>query len=769
MKIKAHTSLIGNTGYNSHSRNFFTHLDKLIPIKVRNFTTGENWDGQNHDKEPYLTEQHKNMLVEQSLWENEELKDFPIYSYDENFIPDVNIVLVESNHYYMYHQYNGYKIAYVVWESTRFPADQFNNLLTFDQLWVPSTWQKECVVEQGYPSERVKVVPEGVHKDIFYPEKVDLLDDYNDGRFKFLLFGRWDYRKSTTEIIETFLKTFDKDEPVDLIASIDNPFSVDGMGSTDERLKHYGFEDDRIKIKSFVSREDYIKYMKTGHVFLSCARSEGWNLPLIEAMACGIPSIYSDWGGQLEFANGLGHPVKVIEERPYSLGEGVTFNDGEGYYDGNYCEPDYNDLSKVMGDVYENYKDYRINSLIESEVIRRNFNWENAAEKGYEILKEIEKAEYIREREDSFFVDFSDGVKVTIHGRDVDYKVDFIDGDSNKVLYSNTIGSGQWTKCFIRYYVNWLIRVSVDDEIVYEYKLDLTNKKVHIHFGTKALGDTLAWIPYVEEFRKKHNCEVVCTTFWNRLFKEQYTDIEFIEPGSKFTISSGIPLYEIGWFYNGTGNLNDIRTIPLQQTSSDILGLDYKEIRPKLKLGHERPIEEKYVCISIQSTSQCKYWNCPNGWQKVVDYLNEIGYKVVCIDKYRTFGKGVCWNTMPSGLTDDSGDKPLERRIQYLEHCEFFIGIGSGLSWLAWACKAKVILISSFSKPFCEFQFDCIRIYNDNEKSGYFNNKDFILDPGDWNWNPLKEIKSMDGWYEFETITSEQVIKEIEKSTDGKY
>ena len=43
MKIKAHTSFIGNTGYNSHSRNFFTHLDKLIPIKVRNFTTGENW------------------------------------------------------------------------------------------------------------------------------------------------------------------------------------------------------------------------------------------------------------------------------------------------------------------------------------------------------------------------------------------------------------------------------------------------------------------------------------------------------------------------------------------------------------------------------------------------------------------------------------------------------------------------------------------------------------------------------------------------------
>jgi len=771
MKIKAHTSLIGNTGYNSHSRNFFTHLDKLIPIKVRNFTTGENWDGdsKSHDNEPYLTEQHKNMLVEQSLWENEELKDFPIYSYDENFIPDVNIVLVESNHYYMYHQYNGYKIAYVVWESTRFPDDQFNNLLSFDQLWVPSTWQKECAIEQGYPPERVKVVPEGVHKDIFYPEKVDLLDDYNDGRFKFLLFGRWDYRKSTIEIIETFLKTFDKDEPVDLIASVDNPFSVDGMNSTEERLKHYGFEDDRIKIKSFVSRGDYIKYMKTGHVFLSCARSEGWNLPLIEAMACGIPSIYSEWGGQLEFTKGLGYPVKVIEERPYNIGEGKTFNDGEGYYDGNYCEPDYNDLSKVMRDVYENYKDYRINSLIESEIIRRNFNWNKAAEKGYEILKEIEKTEYSKERGNFFDIDFSDGARVTINGRDLDYKVDFIDGDTNKLLYSNTIKSGHWTKCYIKYYVNWLIRVSIDDEVVYEYKLDLTNKKVHIHFGTKALGDTLAWIPYVEEFRKKHNCEVVCTTFWNQLFKEQYPDIEFIEPGSKFTISNRIPLYEIGWFYDGTRNPIDVRTVPLQQTASDILGLEYEEIRPEFKLGYERPIEEKYVCISIQSTSQCKYWNRLNGWQRVVDYLNGIGYKVVCIDKNKVFGTDGYWNTIPTTTSDDSGDKPLERRIQYLEHCEFFIGIGGGLSWLAWACKAKIILISSFSKPFCEFQFDCIRIYNDNEKSGYFNNKDFILDPGDWNWNPLKEIKSMDDWYEFETITSEQVIKEIEKSTDGKY
>ena len=33
-----------------------------------------------------------------------------------------------------------------------------------------------------------------------------------------------------------------------------------------------------------------------------------------------------------------------------------------------------------------------------------------------------------------------------------------------------------------------------------------------ICFDSKAIGDTLAWFPYVEEFRKKHECEVVVST-----------------------------------------------------------------------------------------------------------------------------------------------------------------------------------------------------------------------------------------------------------------
>ena len=317
-KVYAHGPYIGNTGYANHTRDFFRHLSKLIPVKVRNFTIGKSWGGFNdepHNEEPYIDDLDKKLLYEQTLKNQySKLEDHKLYSnYSNEFEHNVNIVLEETDHHYYYSSYKGPKIAYNVWESTLQPEHFFNKLKEYDQIWVPSKWQAECTIKQGISADKVKVVPEGVDTNTFFPEVTkNVPEDYGDGRFKFVVFGRWDYRKSTKEIIETFLKEFYPYEPVDLIVSIDNPFSGDGHETTEARLEHYGLVDDRIKVKHFPSREDYINYLKNGHVFLSCARSEGWNLPLIEAMACGTPSIYSACCAQMEFAEGKGLPVKVL-------------------------------------------------------------------------------------------------------------------------------------------------------------------------------------------------------------------------------------------------------------------------------------------------------------------------------------------------------------------------------------------------------------------------------------------------------------------------
>ena len=68
-------------------------------------------------------------------------------------------------------------------------------------------------------------------------------------------------------------------------------------------------------------------------------------------MACGTPSIYSNCSGQLEFAKGKGLPVKIIGEKPVTEASGNHFAEVAG----NYYEPNFQDLAKVMRDAYENY------------------------------------------------------------------------------------------------------------------------------------------------------------------------------------------------------------------------------------------------------------------------------------------------------------------------------------------------------------------------------------------------------------------------------
>ncbi len=380
IKVFGHASYIGPTGINNHFREFFRSLSKFCDVKVRNFTVGQAWKGMNedpHKEETYITELDKKIINVQSLWgPGGKLVNFPIYQKrpsDEHV--DVQIISDIVDHHYFYEKYPNPKIAYTVWESTLVPLGFFEQAKKFDQFWAASTWQKECMIAQGYKANKIQVVPAGVESKIFFPEDVSFDEYYSDGRFKFIIFGRWSHRKATQEIIETFLKTFKKDEPVDFIISVDNPFPDDQYKSTYERLKAFSLEDPRIKVVHFPSREDYIKFLRKGHVFVSCSRGEGWNLPLIEAMACGTPSIYSNCSAQLEFAEGKGHAVRISREVPNTIENS-----------GNYYEPDWNHLSEVFRDVYTNYKKYKQKALEESIEIRERFNWENVGRIAHEKI-----------------------------------------------------------------------------------------------------------------------------------------------------------------------------------------------------------------------------------------------------------------------------------------------------------------------------------------------------------------------------------------------
>jgi autotransporter strand-loop-strand O-heptosyltransferase len=753
-KVFAHASYIGTTGYNFHTRDFFRRLTKYVDLRVRNFTIGSEWKGSSeepHNEESYITDTDKKLLIEQTLWTGDNTRDnFPIYrDYPNEFEHNVNLVLEETNHHYFYDRYIGPKIAYNVWESTLQPEPFFSKLLEYDQIWVPSQWQAECTIAQGADPDKVKVVPEGVDVDTFYPEDPVTKLDYVDGRFKFVVFGRWDYRKSTKEIIETFLKEFKPDELVDLILSVDNPFSGDGLETTENRLKHFGLEDPRIKVKHFPSREDYITYMKNGHVFLSCARSEGWNLPLIEAMACGTPSIYSECSGQLEFAKNRGLPVKVLGEKPASDANYNHFNTVVG----NYYEPDFEDLARVMRDAFENYTDHKKRAFYEAKLIHRDFNWDTVAKLGAKTLQDFINNYKEPKDTNTINVSYIDGPRVEILG-DVnkEYFVEFIDSRTNKTIHSSSISNNMWTACSKKYYIPWIIKVNGKEV----NRLNLEGERVLISLESKSIGDTVAWTPYAVEFAKKHNCKVVLSTFHNDWFKNlpAYENIEWITPGSSTSCKAK---YKIGWFKstdNDWKNFNDhprqCNTIKLQETATDILDLEFKELNYGLDFPKkERPYKEKYVVIGPNATAGCKEWK-HEYWNTLTQLLTQSGYKVISLTQ----------NEYKIPNTINYYNQPINVVANILHHADLFIGLGSGLSWLNWALNKHTVMINGFADKNHEFTSKVTRVMNDNVCFPCWTNPNFVFNAGDWDWCPI--WKGTDKQHICQkSITPQQVFNQV--------
>jgi len=337
------------------------------------------------------------------------------------------------------------------------------------------------------------------------------------------------------------------------------------------------------------------------------------------------------------------------------------------------------------------------------------------------------------------------GEKDKEYGDDESYEVIFLDNKTNKLIHSTSLKPNYWTRPNKKYFVDWKVVVMKNNEgIVHEEVMNLEGKEVLIIIDNKPLGDNIAWIPYCLEFQKKHNCNVTVSCFFNDLFMDSYPELKFADKrGSVLNDDRYYATYKIAYGYhdddinafakfvqknkhvwdhypyanlhNTDENPEHPSLIPLQKICTNVLGLDFKEIRPKFKCDNEtRPIEKKYICISEFASGQLKMWNNQIGWQTLVDDLKKLGYEVVSISKERTSLKNVIKRNGPYSLQD---------RIWYLTHCEFYIGVSSALSWLAWGCGKKTVMISGITEKWNEYSEDNIRILNEDVCHGCWNSQ----------------------------------------------
>lgn len=520
------------------------------------------------------------------------------------------------------------------------------------------------------------------------------------------------------------------------------PITVAGPSNNKNYFNSSGIEYDKLTTVYDLDEEGLRKIYGEHSIFIHPSELEAGhpNLTLLEALSCGLPVV-----GTMEEDTSLNGMVKITRN--------------------------VEQISSAIKTVISDYKNYRIAARQQAEEL----SWYNRTKEMLQIYEQVQnsmkeqllkhyntiKVLNLPQRSNHVFYSIDGPFLEILGGPDVKYEVNFIDKKTNSIIYNTQLGRNCWARANKKYYIDYKVQiVNLETGQIVEHHLDLAGKRVFISIESRSLGDTLAWIPYVDEFRKKHNCQVICSTFWNSMFAEEYPDLQFVEPG--VNVDNLVAMYRLGLFYDDKNEIDYSLhpsfplDQPLQKWASDILGLDFIEIKPKIKEPVIPTTDSKQVTIAIHSTAQAKYWNNPTGWQTVVNWLKENGYSVKLLSKEPD---GYMGNVHPTGV-EQVPESSLDKIIEELKKSKLFIGLGSGLSWLSWAVNVPTVIISGFSDPISE-PSSCIRISAPSNKChGCFNR--VKLNPSDWNWCP--DHKGTTRQFECsKSITAESVIMELKK------
>jgi glycosyltransferase involved in cell wall biosynthesis len=235
---------------------------------------------------------------------------------------------------------------WIVWETTELPYRQRVLCDATRFLWTPSRWGRETLIANGIEAGRVAVVPEGVDTDFFHP------GPRGEGRFRFLSVGKWENRKYPDGLLRAFIEEFGADETVELYLHAHNPY-IPGF-SLAEAVGRTGLPDTgNIVLGEPCSLTDLRALYRSADCFVLPTRAEGWGLPILEAMACGLPAIVTAYSAPADYIDEAnGYPLRVA-------GMVEAHDATHGIATGLWAEPDLSHLRALMRRAFREREELR--------------------------------------------------------------------------------------------------------------------------------------------------------------------------------------------------------------------------------------------------------------------------------------------------------------------------------------------------------------------------------------------------------------------------
>jgi glycosyltransferase involved in cell wall biosynthesis len=171
-----------------------------------------------------------------------------------------------------------------------------------DRVWVPSAYVRDGYVADGMPPGIVEVVPNGVDLERFTPEGPRRVLPAAGCTFLFVGGSIW--RKGVDLLLEAWSDAFGPDDDVQLVVKdfgTKSHYRSQHRGDEIQRMAELGQNAPIVYIDDDLSPDEIAELYRAADVMVTPYRGEGFCMPALEAMACGVPVIHNIEGPTSEF------------------------------------------------------------------------------------------------------------------------------------------------------------------------------------------------------------------------------------------------------------------------------------------------------------------------------------------------------------------------------------------------------------------------------------------------------------------------------------
>ena len=277
-------------------------------------------------------------------------------------------------------EYRSHKIGYTMLEVDGLPREWVRRANMMDEVWVPSSFNAETFRASGV-EKPIHVMPLGVNAAYFNPR----IEAYPiQGVFTFLSTFEWGERKAPELLLRAFNDEFRSDEQAVLVCKV---YNQDPSVNVPHDVRRLGLKEagGRVvfSINEVVPSHQLGSLYRSVDCFVLPSRGEGWGLPILEAMACGLPVIATAWSAQTDFINDeIAYPLSIVKL--------VAAEAKCPYYDGfKWAEPSYEQLRVLMRHVYDNREEAKLKGARASAEVLDRWTWRHSAEKIIRRLREL--------------------------------------------------------------------------------------------------------------------------------------------------------------------------------------------------------------------------------------------------------------------------------------------------------------------------------------------------------------------------------------------